>query len=237
MQLKYVQILVLGCVFALQFLVEHMYPQKKEINNWKNERFNLAVGLLNVVLTFLPASLLVQWLHYIEQQKFGALQQIALPFSLQLLATFLVMDLWMYAWHRLNHQVPFLWRLHRFHHRDEKMNSTTAVRFHIAELFLSYPGKALVCLLFGISYLPLVIYEIAFFASVIVHHSNMYITPKADAVYRTLFASPLMHRIHHSNKRKETNSNYGALFSFWDRLFGSWTEKPKEEVVFGLPKD
>ena len=237
MELKYVQILVLGCVFALQYLVEHVRPQKREVNNWKNERFNLAIGLLNVALTFLPAGLFVQFLAYVERQNMGLIKQFSLPFGVQLVLTFFILDLWMYAWHRLNHQVPFLWRLHSFHHRDEKMNSTTAVRFHVLELFLSYPGKALVCLMFGISYVPLVIYEIVFFISVIIHHSNMYISPKADAIYRTLFASPLMHRIHHSDKREETNSNYGALFSFWDRLFGSWTEKPKEEVVFGLPKD
>ena len=117
------------------------------------------------------------------------------------------------------------------------MNSTTALRFHIVELFLSYPGKLLVCFVFGISYLPLLIYEILFFTSIVIHHSNIYITQKADERYRLLFASPLMHRIHHSNNWDETNSNYGALFSFWDRIFRSWRNEANGEVVFGLPEE
>lgn len=237
MNSKYIQIIVLASVFALQFLAEHLYPQKREINDWKNERFNLAIGLLNVLLTFLPASFFVQWLRFLQAKNLGLIHQFTLPFGVELVITILLMDFWMYVWHRWNHERPFLWRFHSFHHRDTKMNSTTALRFHVVELFLSYPGKGLVCFIFGISYLPLLVYEILFFIAVIIHHSNIRITKKQDAVYRTLFASPLMHRIHHSERFEETNSNFGALFSFWDRLFRSSTKEPEGKVVFGLPKE
>ena len=236
MKLKYVQIIILASVFGLQFLFEHLYPQRKEINNWKNERFNVLIGFLNVLLTAIPAYFMVQWLYFIEENRFGILHQFRLPFWLQLAITILITDLWMYTWHRLNHRVRFLWQFHSFHHKDTKMNSTTALRFHIVELFLSYPGKALVCFVFGIGYVPLLIYEIAFFIAVVIHHSNMYINPRADALYRSLFASPLMHRIHHSIKFEETDSNFGALFSFWDRLFKSWTPGDAVNVEFGLPE-
>lgn len=235
MNLKYVQIIVLALVFSGQFLAEHIHPQKRDVNNWRNERFNIAIGLLNVLLTFLPASFFVQWLQWIEQHRFGVLHQFTLSFAASLLLTIVLMDLWMYVWHRLNHQTPFLWGFHRFHHKDTKMNSTTALRFHTVELFLAYPGKAAVCFVFGISYLPLIIYETLFFIAVVIHHSNIRITEKQDAIYRTLFASPLMHRIHHSTRAEETDSNFGSLFSFWDRLFRSSTATAKGEVVFGLP--
>jgi sterol desaturase/sphingolipid hydroxylase (fatty acid hydroxylase superfamily) len=237
MDIKYVQIILLACVFGLQYLFEHIYPQKSEINDWKNERFNFGIGLLNLALSFLPVSFIVQWIVFIEERNYGLFNQFVIPAWLLLLASVVVMDFWMYVWHRLNHTVPFLWRLHSFHHKDEKMNSTTAVRFHILELFLSYPGKALVCFVFGISYLNLLVYEILFFAAIVIHHSNIRISNKADAWYRILFASPLMHRIHHSNKWEETNSNYGALFSFWDRIFFSWRPDPKSTIQFGIPKD
>lgn len=237
MNYKYIQIIVLASVFALQYLAEHIFPQKREINQWKHERFNLFIGFFNVALTFLPAGFFVQWLAWLEAHHLGLLHQFNLSFWLLLCITILVMDFWMYVWHQLNHRVPFLWRWHSFHHSDTKMNSTTALRFHVVELLLSYPGKAVVCFVFGISYLPLLIYEILFFIAVIIHHSNIYITQKADDIYRTLFASPLMHRIHHSQRSEETGSNFGALFSFWDRLFGSWTAKPKGPVVFGLPEE
>ena len=83
---------------------------------------------------------------------------------------------------------------------------------------------------------PVLIYEVVFFIAVIVHHSNIRITEKADILYRKLFSSPLMHRIHHSNKQKETDTNYGSVFSFWDRIFKTYLKEPEEPVVFGVEK-
>ncbi|HVK97180.1 MAG TPA: sterol desaturase family protein [Flavisolibacter sp.] len=233
MPLKYTQILILAVVFLLQYIFEHIFPQRKEINEWKNERFNIAIGLLNLLLNFLPASTLVYLLKYLDENNIGLLHQVQLPFVAQLLITILVLDLWMYVWHRLNHNIPFLWQFHRFHHKDEKMNSTTAIRFHIIELWLSLPGKALIYFLLGAEFNTIIIYEIFFFTSVVVHHSNIYISEQADRVYRILFASPRVHRIHHSIRREETHSNYGAIFSFWDRIFKSWKPEPNGNIIFG----
>ena len=234
---KYIQIIILTAVFALQFLFEHIYPQRKEINNCKNERFNLGIGLINVVLTMAPAFALVEWIHLIEVKKIGLLNYFHVPVWMIILITILLLDAWMYAWHVLNHKLPFLWRFHKFHHKDKMMNTTTALRFHIVELLFSYPGKALVIFFLGISYWHLIIYELLFFASVVIHHSNIFITERIDNIYRIFFASPLMHRIHHSVKWNETNSNFGGLFSFWDALFGTRVKKVNGQIIFGIEED
>lgn len=237
MNIKYIQIIVLVVVFALQYLFEHVYPQRREINDWKNERFNLRIGGANILMGLVPAICILQWIGFIDQNALGLLNQLDLAWGLEAALTVLVLDAWMYAWHRLNHKLPLLWRFHSFHHKDEKMNSTTAVRFHIVELIFSYPGKALVCFLFGIGYLPLVIYELLFFTAIVIHHSNISITEVADNRYRKIFASPLMHRIHHSKKWSETNSNFGALFSFWDALFGTEIKRGEGKIEFGISKE
>lgn len=234
MSLKQTQIVILLGVFLLQYIFEHIYPQQKNINNWKNEKFNIVTGLLNMAITFVPAYFLIQWVFLIQQKNLGLLQELVLPFWINLGLSIFLLDLWMYTWHRLNHKISFLWQFHSFHHKDEKMNSTTALRFHIAELLFSYPGKAVICFVFGIGYIPLLIYEILFSINVIVHHSNMYINERFDNIYRLFFASPLMHRIHHSNKAEETNSNFGAVFSFWDVIFKSKKNKAKEKIQFGI---
>ena len=234
---KYIQIIILAAVFASQFLFEHIFPQQKEVNNWKNERFNIAIGLLNVLLTFLPATAFVSWVNFIGANKIGFLNYCNLPVWLNVLFAILLLDVWMYAWHLLNHKLDFLWRFHSFHHKDKKMNTTTALRFHTVELLFSYPGKAIVIFIFGINYSSLLIYEILFFTSVIIHHSNIFITERIDNIYRKLFASPMMHRIHHSQKVHETNSNYGALFSFWDVLFNTRIKKASGEIIFGIGEE
>lgn len=237
MPLKQIQVVILALVFALQFLFEHLFPQRKIINDWKNECINLLIGLLNLVLSLIPAGFFVRGIQTFESKGWGLLHFFVLPFWLTLLLTILLLDGWMYIWHRANHRLPFLWRFHRFHHKDTKMNSTTAVRFHIVELWLSYPAKAAVCLLLGVSYLPLLIYETLFFTAVVVHHSNIFISEKTDRIYRLLFASPVMHRIHHSDSLEDTNSNYGSLFSFWDRLLGSWRGAYQTQFQFGVPPE
>ncbi len=235
MQAKYIQVVILAIVFALQYLFEHLRPQQSSINNWKNERFNIIIGIINLVLTFVPATLIVNLATLIHDKHFGLLQAFDLPLWLQILLSIIIIDFWMYIWHRLNHIVPWLWRFHKFHHKDTKMNSTTAVRFHIIELYLSYPGKVLVSLVAGISYIPLLVFEIAFFTAVIIHHSNIFITERTDKAYRFLFSSPRMHRIHHSVDPDETHSNYGGIFSFWDRLFNTWKPRAKGMITFGVP--
>jgi sterol desaturase/sphingolipid hydroxylase (fatty acid hydroxylase superfamily) len=237
MALKHIQIIILAAAFALQYFFEHLYPQRKDINDWKNERFNLAVGVFNLLLSLIPAGFLVQLIDLVDQKQLGFFNQTAIPFYFELLLTILILDAWMYAWHRLNHRVPLLWKFHSFHHKDEKLNSTTALRFHIVELLLSYPGKALVCFIAGIDFTNLLIYEMLFFVSIVVHHSNIYITERMDNLYRILFVSPMMHRIHHSKRKDETDTNFSALFSFWDKCFGSWKGKAKGEVVFGVPEE
>ena len=237
MPLKYFQIIVLALVFGLQYLFEHLFPQDRKHNNWKNEKFNIAIGVLNLILSLVPSGLLVTCLDVIQQKNFGLLNQWHLPFFIKTIFVIIITDLWMYAWHRLNHTLPFLWQFHIFHHKDEHMNSTTALRFHFLELLLSYPGKALVCFLFGIDYVALLIYEILFFLSVVIHHSNIYITEKADNTYRLFFVSPKMHRIHHSIRKEETHSNFGALFSFWDKLFSSWRKQSNGTIIFGVIDD
>ena len=140
----------------------------------------------------------------------------------------------MYWWHRFNHTVGFLWRFHKFHHKDLLMNTTTAIRFHTVELFLSVVMKSIVFVLAGFNFLPVLIYELFFFTAIVIHHSNIRITDQLDMLYRKLFSSPLMHRIHHSNKQKETDTNYGSVFSFWDRIFKTYLKKTETPIVFGV---
>ena len=114
------------------------------------------------------------------------------------------------------------------------MNTTTALRFHAIELLFSVVYKSALLLLMGLSFLPVLIYEALFFLAIVIHHSNISITEPMDMLYRKLFSSPLMHRIHHSNKQKETDSNYGSVFSFWDRIFNTYIKKAEAPVIFGI---
>jgi sterol desaturase/sphingolipid hydroxylase (fatty acid hydroxylase superfamily) len=183
---------------------------------------NLALGVLNASATgLLFAGLWWSTAAWAERQHFGLLHWAGLPTWARFAAALLLFDAWMYYWHRLNHVVPFLWRFHRTHHSDPRMDVTTANRFHLGEILLSSILRVPVIALLGLRLWELGLYEAAMFTVVQAHHANIALPPRLDRALRAVIVTPFMHKVHHSRWPPETDSNYSSLFSFWDRLFGT----------------
>lgn len=145
-------------------------------------------------------------------------------------------DAWMYGWHRLNHQVPFLWRFHRFHHADEAMDVTTGVRFHPLELLFSELFRLPVLALLGMGAAELALYNLLAFPVILLHHSNVALPERIERALALAIPSPNLHRVHHSDRREESDANFGTLLSLWDRLFGTWRWRERfDDFRFGAP--
>jgi len=146
---------------------------------------------------------------------------LAVPFSLVLL------DLGIYGQHVASHRLPWLWRLHRLHHSDRQLDLTSALRFHPLEILLSMAWKGVLIAVLGAPVLAVLIFEIVLNASALFNHANLRLPPGLDAVMRKLLVTPDMHRVHHSRREPETNSNYGFCLPWWDWLFGSYRAQPE----------
>ncbi len=197
---------------------------------------NLALGLANGALVALVfAGLWVVAADTASARGWGLLNLVELPTWLHVAGAVLLLDMWTYAWHRANHRIPFLWRFHRVHHSDAHMDVTTASRFHTGEIVLSSALRIPLLLLIGATAWELVLYETMMFAVVQFHHANIGLPPAVSRVLRAVIVTPEIHKVHHSRLQLETDSNYSALFSWWDRLFGSFRlrERP-EDIEFGL---
>ncbi|MDP5207049.1 sterol desaturase family protein, partial [Alishewanella sp. SMS9] len=133
-----------------------------------------------------------------------------------------------YWQHRLFHRIPLLWRLHQVHHADPHIDSTSGLRFHPLEILLSYFIKLLLVFLLGVPALAVLLFEIILNASAIFNHSNIRLPAMIERPLRWFIVTQQMHRIHHSQRVVETNSNYGFNLSVWDRLFGSYCEKARK---------
>lgn len=196
---------------------------------------NLAIGLLNgAVLTFF----FWQWIVFVSQwgqpHRFGLLNELDLAPGSRAIAGFLLFDLWMYVWHRANHGVPFLWRFHRVHHTDPALDSTSAYRFHVGEMLLSTLLRLAVIPVLGIRLPDLVLYELVLSPIIIFHHSNINLPEALDRQLRCVLVTPGMHRVHHSDVRDETNSNYASVFSFWDRVCRTYRRRNNAGLRYGL---
>lgn len=201
---------------------------------------NLLIGLGNTaVIALVFAGLWVAASEWAEARGFGLLRvvdaAVGLPTWAHVLLAVVLLDLWTYWWHRINHVIPFLWRFHRVHHADAQMDVSTASRFHVGEIVLSSALRIPVIVLLGVSAWQLVFYEIALFVVVQFHHANIGLPAWADRVTRALIVTPAMHKVHHSRWQTETDSNYSSLLSVWDRLFGSFRlRKRLEDIRIGL---
>lgn len=197
---------------------------------------NLALGVVNSLFT--GFGFVASWwttAQWAQAHGFGLLNWLPMPGWARLPVAFLLFDAWMYWWHRLNHRVPFLWRFHRTHHSDPKMDVTTANRFHIGEIALSSVLRVPVIALLGLQLWELALYELAMFTVVQLHHANIAFPAWLDRALRVVLVTPFMHKVHHSHWQPETDSNYSSLFSLWDRLFRSYRLRDDPHTLrFGL---
>jgi sterol desaturase/sphingolipid hydroxylase (fatty acid hydroxylase superfamily) len=132
-----------------------------------------------------------------------------------------ILDLWIYWWHRANHRIPLLWRFHEVHHLDEFLDVTTAVRFHFGEVLLSSVARAIVIFLLAVPLANVVIFETLLIIATIFHHSNLKLPPVIERALAKAVVTPSIHWVHHHAIRTDTDSNYATILSLWDPLFRS----------------
>ncbi len=167
----------------------------------------------------------------------GLLNNVEWPAQLEILLAVLALDFVIWAQHLLSHKIPLLWRLHRVHHADVDIDVTTAIRFHPIEIALSMLLKIGTVYLLGPSAVAVILFEIILNGSAIFSHANLRMPKRLDQFLRLLLVTPDMHRVHHSVRRSEHDSNYGFALSVWDRAFGTYTAQPvdgHEDMRTGL---
>ena len=184
--------------------------------------------LLDTLLTrvFAPAGA-VGFALVAEVNHWGLFHLLPTPVWVKVVAGFLLLDLAIYLQHRLFHDVPWLWRLHRMHHADLDIDVTTGARFHPVEILLSLGIKFLVIVTFGAPALGVMLFEIGLNATSMFNHSNVRIPASVEPWLRLILVTPDMHRVHHSVLRRETDSNFGFNFPWWDRAFKTYRPQPQ----------
>ncbi|MDX2299887.1 MAG: sterol desaturase family protein [Xanthomonadaceae bacterium] len=208
-------------------LIERRWPARRDAGQGRRELVNLslvATGSLILRLGF-PV-LAVALASNVAARSGGLFGALPLPVPLEFILAVLLLDLAIYWQHRLFHVVPLLWRVHRVHHSDVRFDVTTGVRFHPFEIALSMVVKLGLVWLLGPDPLAVIAFELLLSLGSLITHGDYALSPALDRHVRWLLVTPSMHRIHHSVRREETDSNYGFHLSIWDRLFRSYRPMP-----------
>ena len=171
------------------------------------------------------------------ERGWGLLNNVTLPLWIKAAMTLIVLDLAVYFRHRLVHRVPFLWRLHRLHHTDDDVDFTTALRFHPLDSIFNVAIELGQIAILGAAPMVLLVFNLVTNVLDLMIHANIRLPASLDRFIRHVLVTPDMHRTHHSRRMPETNSNYGSVFSLWDRLFGTYVPEPlggHEQLPSGL---
>jgi sterol desaturase/sphingolipid hydroxylase (fatty acid hydroxylase superfamily) len=199
---------------------------------------NLGFWILNLVLValILPPAAFVR-------PRIETLSGLAFPSwpfadaGLSLVAGFLLLDLIQYLVHRCEHVVPLFWRFHALHHSDPDVDVTTSVRHHPVEYVPASAVYWLAILVVDVPANVVVSHGLAVFAMATLQHGNIRLPDWLERCLQPVLVTVDMHRIHHSVVFEQANSNYGAVLSIWDRLFGTYTglSRPQHErIIFGV---
>ena len=228
-----------AAIFLVMMLWELAAPRRRrQIPHLLRWSGNLGILAIDTFLVRLLFPVLAVGLALVaEQGGWGLLPLLGVSGWAAFLVAIVVLDLAIYLQHRIFHAVPVLWRLHRMHHADLEFDVTTGVRFHPAEILLSMAIKLAVVAALGLPAAAVLVFEVLLNATSMFNHGNVRLPLAIDRVLRWLVVTPDMHRVHHSVRPEETDSNFGFHLPWWDRLFGTYRAQPAdghEAMTIGL---
>ena len=221
---------------TLFFLIENVFPFfRQDYNKWKHSGMNLFFTLTTVLVNFSMAFLLVASTIWVTDNRFGLINWWNVPLWAQVIFGLLLMDLiGAYLAHWVQHNVQWMWKFHLIHHTDQHLDTTSANRHHPGESVIRFGFTILAVFIVGAPVWLIFLYQSASLLATQFNHSNMNIPEKLDSALSYIIATPRMHRVHHHYREPYSNTNYGNIFSFWDRIFGTFRRVDNNKLVYGL---
>lgn len=228
--------LILFGGLTLFLIIESGLPLFQFKNNkWKHLGLNLFFTFTTILVNFLLAFLLISSCFYVTQNNYGLLNLLELPLFVDALVGLMLMD-FISAWlaHFVFHKTKWFWQFHIIHHTDKTVDASTANRHHPGESVLRFCFTCLAVWLVGAPVWMLMVYQAASAFLSQFNHSNIKMPKFLDDLLMLVFCTPNMHRVHHHYRQPYSDSNYGNIFSFWDRIFGTFQKVDNKKLTYGL---
>lgn len=219
------------------WLLEGILPLMRfKVNKWKHALPNLFFTLTTIVVNFALAFLLLSTSDWTVVNDFGIINWLpTMPFWLNILLGVMLLDLiGAYTAHLVEHKVKPLWMVHLVHHTDHNVDTTTANRHHPLESMIRFAFTVLGVLIVGAPIGLVMLYQSLSLVLSQFNHANIKLPKKVDEALSWIIVSPDMHKVHHHYMLPYTDSNYGNIFSIWDRLFGTFMKLDREQIVYGV---
>ena len=215
-------------ILVVMAIWELVFPKRtltvSKAGRWVN---NLGIILIdNIMIRLLAPAAALGMAAAAQQEGWGLLNHFHVPAVPSIIIGILFLDMVIYLQHLMFHSVPLLWRLHMMHHADLDIDVTTGLRFHPIEILISMGIKVAAVAVIGPPVIAVLAFEVILNGTAMFNHGNVHMPEGLDRVLRLLVVTPDMHRVHHSVTIRETNSNFGFNFPWWDRIFGTYRAQP-----------
>lgn len=228
-------ILVGGLVFF--WMLESALPLFRfDYTKWKHALINIFFTLTTVVVNFALAFSLLLASDWVISKQFGLF--FVLPdmhWLLYILIGLMFLDL-ISAWfaHWIQHKTPWMWKFHLIHHTDTHIDTTTANRHHPGESVVRFFFTFVAVILLGAPFWLVLLYQSLSVVLSQFNHANISLPKKLDTAISWFIVSPDMHKVHHHFEMPYTDTNYGNIFSIWDRLFGTFSTLDRDKLRYGV---
>ena len=209
---------------------------KFDYRKWHHAGINIFFTFTTIIVNFAMAFLLLLTAEWTSNHNFGILQWLPqMPMWLYAIIGLLLLDLiGAYLAHVVEHKTKILWRFHLIHHTDTWIDTTSANRHHPGESVIRFIFTTLGVLIVGTPMWLVFMYQSLSVVFSQFNHANIWIPKKIDTGLSWFIVSPNMHKVHHHYLMPYTDSNYGNIFSIWDRLFGTFKTLPISQIVYGV---
>ncbi|GGG54563.1 hypothetical protein GCM10010976_26890 [Bizionia arctica] len=217
--------------------MEGAFPLFKfSYKKWKHAGPNFFLTATTIIINFGLAFLLLLTADWVKVNHFGIINWLpTMPLWLYVVLGVMMLDFFgAYLAHYVEHKVNPLWKIHLVHHTDHHVDTTTGNRHHPLESVIRFTFTLMGVFIVGTPIAVVFIYQSLSVVFTQLTHANIRMPKKLDKIISYFFVSPDMHKIHHHYVLPYTDSNYGNIFSIWDRVFGTYMEFDREKLVYGV---
>ncbi|MEO7982960.1 MAG: sterol desaturase family protein [Bacteroidota bacterium] len=213
-----------------------LLPLRYKKTKIRHASVNFVFTILHLVIHTGLAILIILLSDWCLRHRFGLVYWFNSGVLMTVITGILALDFSSWLVHLVMHKVPLLWRFHLIHHSDTNVDVTTGLRHHPGDSLLRGIFFMLLIFISGAPMYSVMIYQTLVVLSTAFTHANINLPLKLDKALSYFLVSPNMHKVHHHWKQPYTDSNYGAVFSFWDRLLGTFTKLETGKIRYGLDR-
>ena len=213
-----------------------LLPMRYKKNKLNHAVVNFGFTVIHLIIHTLLAILIVKLSDWCLHAGFGLVYWFNATVLMTIIIGVLALDFSSWLVHFVMHKTPVLWRFHLIHHSDNNVDVTTGLRHHPGDSLLRGVFFLLLIFISGAPMYSVMIYQTLVVIATAFTHANISLPKKVDAALSYILVSPNMHKVHHHWKQPYTDSNYGAVFSIWDRLLGTFMKLDTKDIRYGLDR-